>query len=435
MRIVMLTDDLMIDRRILLEANTLKAEGHEVILLAGWQDGMDEFEIIDGIKVHRVKPSVDSLILQAIIKVQNGLIRIINIISLAFQKIANLFVRLVQKICAMVGMGVYKTFYLIIRAVNVLFGIGSIEQEVFKKALFYDADVYHSHDLPRLKPGCRAAQTLDVPCVYDAHELYPEIHTLTAGQQKRLSALEKRWIGKADAVITVNEFIAEEMAERYHVPLPQVILNATQGAEGFDPDERYDCFRQQLPIRTDDQILLFQGWMAEGRGLRKLIRSLARISPRIYLVFLGYGDFQTVLGGLAEEIGVEKRVHFVKAVPQKLLLQYVASADAGIIPYQPVDLNHRLCSPNKLFEFIQAGIPIIANDLPFLRKVVAGEQIGVVKALDSEADYAEAIEALFVPQERYMRFRKQVLAVRHQYSWQVEETKLLAIYKSLLQGR
>src|SRR5205085_1483955 len=108
-------------------------------------------------------------------------------------------------------------------------------------------------------------------------------------------------------------------------------------------------------------------------------------------VFMGYGEYQQVLAGLAAQAGVTERVHFLPPVHQADLLAWCASADLGIIPYQPVDLNNYYSSPNKLFDFIHARVPLVASDLPFLRQVIAGHGLGTVARLDRPAAYAEAI--------------------------------------------
>src|SRR5205085_12556213 len=88
------------------------------------------------------------------------------------------------------------------------------------------------------------------------------------------------------------------------------------------------------------------------------------------------------------------RVHVIPAVPQRDLLAYCASADVGVIPYQAVDLNNYYTSPNKLFDFIQAGLPIVASDLPYLHKVIVSDGLGVVAKLDSPLAYADAINSV-----------------------------------------
>ena len=411
MRVVMLTDDIMIDRRILQEAETLRGKGHEVILLAGWQEGLSEYELINGIKVHRVKSTNQALWFIPILLIQSLLIRIINL-------------------CAKF---LYTFFSLTIRVLQKVIGLETVDHEILEKALFYDGDVYHSHDLPSLLAGCKAAKKLGVPFIYDAHELYPEIHTLTLHQQRRLSKLERKWIKRADVVITVNEFIAEEMGKRYKIALPKVILNAAQAEIGFDPENQKSIFRERFSIDLNEKIVIFHGWMAEGRGLDKLVRSMRLLDRHIHLVLMGYGDYREVLERLCHEVNSEDRIHFLDAVPQSELLYYISSADAGIIPYEPVDLNHQLCSPNKLFEFIQAGIPIIANDLPFLRKIIEGEEIGIVRKLEDEASYAEAIRAMFSSTEKFRYYKKNILGLSDIYCWDVEGKRLLEIYQQLLE--
>ncbi|MCK4624294.1 MAG: hypothetical protein KAV00_03215, partial [Phycisphaerae bacterium] len=104
----------------------------------------------------------------------------------------------------------------------------------------------------------------------------------------------------------------------------------------------------------------------------------------------------------------------------------------GIIPYQPVDLNNYYCSPNKLFEFIQAGLPLIVNDLPFLKKVVGGENFGVVAKLETPEQYARAIREMFdASLGGPGRFRQRILKQAGEYNWTKEEKKITAIYNQL----
>jgi glycosyltransferase involved in cell wall biosynthesis len=112
------------------------------------------------------------------------------------------------------------------------------ESVLMDSVVFYDPDVLHAHDLPRLRVATKAKKRLGVPLIYDAHELYPEIATQTLAQKKILNRREKRCIKYADAVITVNEFIADEMAKRYRIEKPQVILNATKWPENLRGDRR-----------------------------------------------------------------------------------------------------------------------------------------------------------------------------------------------------
>jgi glycosyltransferase involved in cell wall biosynthesis len=167
------------------------------------------------------------------------------------------------------------------------------------------------------------------------------------------------------------------------------------------------------------------------RALDQLVRSMALVrNPRVHLVLMGYGEGLEAFPRLARELGVSERVHCKDAVPQSELLFWTASADAGIIPYPPEDLNNYYCSPNKLFEFIAARLPMIANDLPFLRDTVAGNDFGVIRKLETPADIAGAIDSMFdASGADRERFRRSLMASGDRFAWPVEKEKLLALYR------
>jgi len=126
-------------------------------------------------------------------------------------------------------------------------------------------------------------------------------------------------------------------------------------------------------------------------------------------------------------------VHFKNAVPQAELLYWTASADAGIIPYQPVDLNHWFCSPNKLFEFVQSRLPIIANDLPYLRDVITTDGVGLVADMNSLDALSTAINSMFDPVAGgAARFKPALEAAQYKYSWKAQEAHLFDIYERVL---
>jgi glycosyltransferase involved in cell wall biosynthesis len=312
-------------------------------------------------------------------------------------------------------------------------GLQPHEWTIFARLQQLKPDIIHAHDLPRLAVAVYAKQRLRLPLIYDAHELYPEIATLSRHQQRVLTRLEQRLVPTCSHIITVNPFLAAEMATRYRISPPTVILNATSRPAGFDEAQPWDCFRRCFAIPAEASIVLYQGWMSPTRGLQHLVRAMFYLGENIHLVLMGYGETRRELEQIVAELGLAERVHFKAAVPQAALLFWTASADAGIIPYPPVDLNNYYCSPNKLFEFIQACVPIIANDLPFLRQIVGGEGFGVVAPLTTVEDYVAAIQQMFDPQlGGPARFQARLQAGVQTYAWDVEAKKLLAIYEEFI---
>jgi glycosyltransferase involved in cell wall biosynthesis len=343
--------------------------------------------------------------------------------------VGSVLVRLTWRLWWVLGMINHRGSGVAVKAVRRTRRLPVRDEQLATRAAYYRPDVVHAHDLPQLRGGLVAARRLGVPFVYDAHELYPEIGTLTKRQQDRLGRLERRLMPKCDATITVNPYIAAEMAERYRVRPPNVILNAIDPVDAGPRERR---FHSMLGLAETDRVLLFQGWMSPTRGLGLLLDGVARTSPLVHLVLMGYGDMADDLLAHAARLGIDDRVHMVPAVPQDELLHWTQAADAGVIPYPAVDLNHRYCSPNKLFEFIQAGLPIVANDLPYLRDVVAGEGIGALAPIEDPAAFARAIdEVLAADDVKNQAYRSQIAEIADKYSWRAQGEHLRLIYAEL----
>ncbi|MDY7010750.1 MAG: glycosyltransferase family 4 protein [Planctomycetota bacterium] len=429
MRIVMVTDDVVIDRRILQEAETLIDQGHEVILIASGKESLPKFEWIGRVKVERVRRNI------LLTRTDSLRAKVLRIIQRFFVRTGRNIGRAIRFLAVRAGY-ILKRLALVVRSVVWRLLRKSIllpsERVILNRIRWYNPDVIHVHDLPCLKVSVCASHRLRTPLIYDAHELYPEINTLSRMQKRTLSRMEKRLVRHCDRIITVNPFIAEEIAKRYSIFEPTVIYNAIDRPEGFDPTVAPNRFRESMPIPAGDGILLYQGWMSKTRGLQDLVRAMKMVDDNVHLVMMGYGEARDELEQIVREENLGERVHFKEAVGQDELLYWTASADAGIIPYQPIDLNNYYSSPNKLFEFIQASLPIIANDLPFLRKVVAGEGFGVVARLQSPKQYAGAIDEMFdASQGGPGRFRNRLLKRASEYNWANEEKKISAIYNQI----
>lgn len=301
----------------------------------------------------------------------------------------------------------------------------------FRSAFFNAArdvpcDVIQVHDLPALEAGVQLAEMHNVPLVYDAHELYPEQAAFSREQRNICSETEARLIPHAQLVFAVNDSIGDEMARRYHIRKPVTLWNALTPDTSFDVYQRYDLLREKLQLPAQRRILLFQGGFSPNRNLEHLMDAMAQVKTSdVDLVMLGFGGFGEKLRKCAELHGLlGKRIYFLDAVPQEELLQYSASADIGIIPYPHVDLNSYFCTPNKLFEFIQAGLPILANQSPELARFVQTNAFGHVAPMNSAGDIARAIDAAFSHPD-YAQWRAHLLAKRHLFNWSLQEKRYL----------
>lgn len=302
----------------------------------------------------------------------------------------------------------------------------------FMEALEHPAGVYVAHDLPQLPVALMAAMYHGSYVVYDSHELYPE-QSFVRKSKEMLSAMETHLAPRADAVIVVNQSMTDEMKLRYGID-SEVILNCPSFDPRLLPVRRTNKLRESLGIPESMQILLYQGnIVSKIRNLENVIRAMTLIRRSdVALVLMGpdNGGGRDLVGLAAESQLLGRTVFFHPAVKQSELLGYTASADAGLIPYTPVDWNTKFCTPNKLYEFIVAGLPILANDLPELIRFVETLGIGANLPMGSAEEVAQAIDSFFAADRE--RFRRTLAEVSERFVWQNGEgRRIVGIYDGL----
>lgn len=397
-------DCFMIDRRIILEAESLIKRGHKVQLLSGFECKKEEHYNKRGIDIHRYSYDWDDYRLKRI---------------RGFLPRSDLLHRIVNR-----GFIVFANRFLT---------LSPFERFVYEKASLFDFDIIHCHDLPVLKPSVMLSATRDVPLIYDAHELYPsqKIHPWRLRFRNYLN--ERRYIRYADCVITVNEFIANIMKERYNIEDVFVIMNCAKIEDGFDAYKCRGYLKERLNLREKDRILLFQGVISKERNIESIVKAFRYVGEDIKLVFIGYGDYVESLRSLIKRERLKKRVFYLGEVQPDEILKYTVGADLGIVPYEPIDENHLYCSPNKFFEFIVAGVPVIANDLPFFRAMQERYNVVVTADMKRPFELAKSIKTIFADDERLRQLRENVIKASSDLNWQNEEKRLLAIYDNIFE--
>ncbi|WP_414578357.1 glycosyltransferase [Anabaena sp. CCY 9402-a] len=404
MKIVMLTpDSYMIDRRIILEAQTLIQAGHKVILLAGFETPQEEHFEQDSIQIHRYCYDWDDERLKKIRAKLPANERLLGLANKIYMFLAKRF-----------------------------FEISPFDRFIIAKALEFDADVYHIHDLPCLKAGWYAAKARNVPLIYDAHELYYAQSVLPRKLQKQYFALEKKYIKYPQVVITVNSFIADLMAKRYQIKKPQVIMNCTEKPKNFSLEQARQKLQEKGNIPTNYKIILYQGWISAERNIETIVEGVKWFPKDTCLAIIGYGNYESTLREIAKQQGVADKVFFLGQVPSDEMLNYSAGADVGVIPYQAIDDNHLYCSPNKFFEYVLAGVPIIAEDLPFFR--LMNEKYGMVETtnMGSPEALGKLISDLINDTSRLYSLRENCYHASQELNWVKESEKLLTIYNQVI---
>jgi glycosyltransferase involved in cell wall biosynthesis len=302
------------------------------------------------------------------------------------------------------------------------------------------ADIYHGHDLTGLAAAVAAADRHNgATVVYDSHEIYLESGA-TAEQpgwlRRFMARNERRWIGRAAALVTVNESLAAELGRRYAPRRTVVVHNCPPRSD--DPSghevETSNPIRAATGIPDDEPIALYHGAFSRHRGLEELARAVAEPGlERVHAVFLGYGGLRAELDALAAGPIAPGRIHILAAVPPDELGAWVASADVGVMAIQPSTINHRLSTPNKLFECLAAGVPVVASDFPEMRAIVCdnpGGPLGLVAAPDDVSALARAILAITdaTPAERSELRARCLRAAHERWNWETESAGLVDLY-------
>lgn len=293
-----------------------------------------------------------------------------------------------------------------------------------RTALRQKADIYHSHDLDTLLAGYIAARAAHAKLVYDLHELYVEqfgAGVKTSVWRGFYSALERVLVRKADLKLTVSEGLGKWVCDRYGVREVITIMNVPE------------C--QPAPVvgrcAGREPVILYQGLYFRDRGLEQLIEC-AQYLERGRIVLRGYGYLEEQLRNLVKSLKLEAKVEFALPVAVNDLVKAAAEADIGVAPFLPVCANTTFCLPNKLFEYMMAGLAIAASDLPEMRKVVKGHGLGVVFDPSEPRLIAEALNELMADdlQLQAMRQRAREAAVSI-YNWAIEQGTFLAAYERL----
>ncbi|WP_081619788.1 glycosyltransferase family 4 protein [Thioalkalivibrio sp. ALJT] len=286
-------------------------------------------------------------------------------------------------------------------------------------------DVVHAHDVNTLPTAWLAARLARARLVYDAHE----ISTSREGYQsfRRLVVRVERWLlPRADGVITTTDRRAAFFARVYHVRRPVVLQNRPRHRV-VPPGSR---IRDELGLDSSRPVVLYQGGLQPGRGLDRIVAAATRI-PGAAFVFIGGGRMAAELAEQVDTLGLGGRVRFIPTVSLEELPLYTASADIGVQALENTCLNHFTTDSNKLFEYIAAGLPVVASDFPEIRKIVRTHEVGLLVPSDDTDALVEAIERLVRDEALRARFAANARLAAAALNWEEQEHKLVELYQHL----
>lgn len=296
---------------------------------------------------------------------------------------------------------------------------------LFVYLMFRKFDLLVANDLDTLLANYLAAFLKRKPLLYDSHEFFTGVPELESNAFARnfWIKLERFLFPKLKYVITVNESIANLYAKMYQKEV-KVIRNIPEMPllpALFNKDE----IKSKIPVDPGKKLLVLQGaGINVDRGAEEAVIAMNYVEDAVLLI-IGSGDVILKLKKMVNENSLETKVKFLDKMPFDQLMTITRVADAGLTLDKDTNLNYRLSLPNKLFDYIHAGIPVLASYVPEVKKIVQQYNIGVVIENHDPKHIADRITYMFADENRYASWKENVIAAARQLSWSVEEKKLL----------
>lgn len=291
----------------------------------------------------------------------------------------------------------------------------------------YQTVFVHAHSLAALPVGVLLKLMRSNPLVYDAHELETESTENKSVFWKNLSRFAERlFIRFADVVFVVSASIRDWYERTYKHQSVLLLTNAPY----FTVVSKSDIYRLKYGIANTSVIYLYQGGLTPGRGIRTLLSVFSSLNDdRFHMVFMGYGPLQNEIVEASKQYAT---IHFHEAVsPEpKILLSHTSAADCGVFIFDKSVLSYNYSMPNKVFEYIMAGLPVIVTDGVELTKLVQQNDIGYTVKGENKESIMECIKNISLDQLREMTNR--VASIRETYCWEKNEELLITTYKRIM---
>jgi glycosyltransferase involved in cell wall biosynthesis len=295
------------------------------------------------------------------------------------------------------------------------------------------ADIWHgmwAGSLPALE---RLRDRFGGRTVYDSRDVYMRSRGFERmGPWKApFARMERRWARSADAVLTVNETYADMLAEQFGIARPPVVRNTP--ARYTVPDPPPDLIRARLGIGPETRVVLYQGGLLSDRGIEQGMEAILEVPDAVFAV-MGVGSPTPAITALAASERMRGRVRFVDPVPPDQLIDWTASSDVMLMAIQPTSWNHRFTTPQKLWEAIAGGVPVVASDLPGMADVVRKLDCGVLVDPTDPMAIARGIRAIVdaPPDERAAMRARTWRGGQERYNWEHETQTLLALYNEVM---
>ena len=298
---------------------------------------------------------------------------------------------------------------------------------LFILLVFSKVDIYHANDLDTLLANYLAAIIRKKPIVYDSHEYFtgvPEIQNKKIVKKVWLT-IEQFIFPKLKHIITVNKSIAQLYKEEYNNDL-RILRNVPNKLVTLKLKSK-----SELNIVEDKDIIITQGaGININRGIEELVEAMQYLN-NVCLIIIGDGDVIPQLKKRVLELKLENSVIFKGRMPYNEMMQYTQHANLGITIDKDTNTNYKYSLPNKLFDFIHAGIPILASKIIEVEKIIKKYQIGLFINNHEPTHIANQIKYALDNKELMSEWKSNTHHASKELNWEIEENTLKDLYKKI----
>jgi glycosyltransferase involved in cell wall biosynthesis len=303
-----------------------------------------------------------------------------------------------------------------------------LNTRLFLLLLFKKTKVLHSNDLDTLPANYLASKFKGVKLVYDSHEYFTEVPELVSRPkiQNVWKKIEGWILPSLGEMFTVNESIATLFSEKYNVKV-RVMRNMPLLHDSIKKEESLES-NINLP---KGKIILLQGaGINIQRGAEELLEAMQYVDQAV-LIVVGSGDVVSFLKEQHVKLQLENKVFFYDKMPFEKLQNITKRAYLGCTLDKATNINYELSLPNKLFDYIHAGVPVLASNLKEVAQVVDTHEVGEVLQTHSPKSIADSINALVQDEPRREKYHQNCLKARVHLNWENEEKELISRYNSI----
>ncbi|MBW8040396.1 MAG: glycosyltransferase family 4 protein [Planctomycetes bacterium] len=293
-------------------------------------------------------------------------------------------------------------------------------------------DIIHASGIDGLLIGYLLKKITGGKLIYDAYELYRESLRQSKLIIRIMGWLETRLMKGCDEIIACNRQRADIMYKEYGSPfLPKVVRNLPPFSEPAKNDRRLrDFVRERNP--NIDRIIVHPGGIL-FRGINVVLSALARVPENVAIVLIGYAshNISDEVLRLIEELDVANRVFWHPQVPYSEMLDYLISADLGLVIYPNTNRNNYYCASNKIHDFAMCGLPVVSVDFPPCRDILEKYRYGVYFQWNNSEDLRRAIDECLNDETQYRQMQAEAFRAAKIENWDREKMVLIQIYSKL----